>query len=380
MPYALAKPPARFSGLSGVIAAAAFVVSCTETSPGPETPTSPVPNTQPAAPQGPDFSAIQAAVEANDVADMAVLIGNADEVLYRYEKGTFLASEPVAVASASKLVFGLLAWLEVERGAVSLTTRPQDVITFWTAEAADARSQITFDMLLAFTSGLNATPTDPSCVADPLITLSACVERIYNEGVLTPPGTAFFYGPKHMQTAALMLEQASGQSIDQRLIEVLTGPLGISDTLRYPARFGENPRFSGSLEASADAYAAVLAALLKGDLIADQGGFLTNRPAGAALASVPSAISTAGLDWRYGFGFWIECDAPAFNAACEDEPTISSTGAFGFTPWIDFASGYWAIIAMEEPVTFSSNPAAASILLEQQLQPLIEAALPNSTN
>ena len=80
-------------------------------------------------------------------------------------------------------------------------------------------------------------------------------------------------------------------------------------------------------------------------------------------------------NWHYGFGFWIECDAVPFQPSCNDGPTISSPGAFGFLPWVDFDAGYWAVIAMREPNGSGTNPTAQSIDLEQVLQPMIERAL-----
>ena len=64
-----------------------------------------------------------------------------------------------------------------------------------------------------------------------------------------------------------------------------------------------------------------------------------------------------------------------FQPSCNDGPTISSPGAFGFLPWVDFDAGYWAVIAMREPNGSGTNPTAQSIDLEQVLQPMIERAL-----
>ena len=54
---------------------------------------------------------------------------------------------------------------------------------------------------------------------------------------------------------------------------------------------------------------------------------------------------------------------------------LSSPGAFGFTPWVDFGKGYWAIIAIEENTGKGFDPASVAVELEQALQPLIETAL-----
>jgi len=86
-------------------------------------------------------------------------------------------------------------------------------------------------------------------------------------------------------------------------------------------------------------------------------------------------LTSNGLNWHYGSGYWIECDSETFQSMCVDEPTISSPGAYGFTPWIDFENGYYAVIAMEEKRVGKAPASGYSVKLEQKLQPLIEAAL-----
>jgi len=89
----------------------------------------------------------------------------------------------------------------------------------------------------------------------------------------------------------------------------------------------------------------------------------------------PGAVELNMFDWHYGFGFWKECDLSSYQPECNIDPTISSPGGFGFTPWIDFDAGYWGVIAIEERPGFGSNPSQQSVQLEQALQPLIEAAI-----
>lgn len=177
-----------------------------------------------------------------------------------------------------------------------------------------------------------------------------------------------------MQIAALMFTESQGKSINQLLREVLFTPLGVSSETRY-SLLGDNARYGGGLRSSADDYARLLTALVKGDLAANRAGYLADRTAGVRFGYRPPTIGEKNLDWHYGFGFWKECDAPVYSAACEAEQVISSTGAFGFTPWVDFKRGYWAIIAIEESTGQTPSPGNVSVTLEQALQPLIADAL-----
>ena len=80
-------------------------------------------------------------------------------------------------------------------------------------------------------------------------------------------------------------------------------------------------------------------------------------------------MAEAGLPFRYGLGAWLECATPA--AGCS---VISSPGAFGFTPWLDRNTGYYAVIAMESGLA-DTGLAPASVRLAQDLKPLIAQAL-----
>ena len=331
---------------------------------------SPTPN--PPSANTPDFSALISEAEASPAADLAIMVGDETGVLFTYEKGNFSTDDQVAIASASKMVFGLLIWDLVESSDLSTTDRPQASIDFWTDMAGDGRSEITLDQLLGFVSGFNEPPGNPGCISDGSISLNDCVQTIYNGGLDTLPGDAFHYGPEHMQIAGLMATAATGQNIQDLLTERLGTPLGLSVT-EYPSAAGDNPRFSGQMRSSADDLALILTAVLAGDLVDDRDGYLEDRTASVLFDSRPTGLGDA--DWHYGFGFWKECDDLTYTDACDTEPTISSPGAFGMTPWIDFEHGYWGIVAIEA-IAIDGRPASqVSVELEQALQPLIEAAL-----
>jgi len=93
-------------------------------------------------------------------------------------------------------------------------------------------------------------------------------------------------------------------------------------------------------------------------------------PASACCSvSVSAPFANAGLNFHYGLAAWLECTPPATSCA-----VLSSPGAFGFTPWFDRDSGYYAILGME--VTESqSGVVAFAVNLAQDLKPLIRSAL-----
>lgn len=343
-----------------------------------------VPTTPPMSPPPPpppqpamSFDRVQAAIDMAVPQDMAILIGDETGVLYSYEKGSFRTEQQIRIASASKLVFGLAIWSLVEAGTLQRSSQPQDFISFWTDIPGDGRSDITLDQLLGFTSGFNEPPANPGCIGTGTIALSDCVETIYDGGVDSLPGDAFYYGPEHMQVAALMASLADGREMPTIIEEELVQPLGLSTRTGFLASAGDNPRYSGAMRSSAEDYAILLTAIMNGDLVNDRTGFLEDRTEGVFFGGVPAGIEDANLGWHYGFGFWKECDEMSYTAACDADPTISSPGAFGFTPWIDFEYGYWAIIAMEETSIDGRSASAVSVGIEQEVQPLIEAEFSN---
>jgi serine-type D-Ala-D-Ala carboxypeptidase/endopeptidase len=57
-------------------------------------------------------------------------------------------------------------------------------------------------------------------------------------------------------------------------------------------------------------------------------------------------------------------------------PAVASPGAFGFTPWLDRAAGYYAILGTELDATGNDEGVVAfAVNLQQGLRPLISAQL-----
>jgi D-alanyl-D-alanine-carboxypeptidase/D-alanyl-D-alanine-endopeptidase len=327
-------------------------------------------------PAAPDFAAVRGRMDQFTIPNVALIVGDRSGTLLRYERGTMTTARPLFIASASKLLLGVTAWRMVEDRRLAPDTRASSLIDFWSSAPADPRSAVTFGQLFAFTSGFNRTAEQQQgCIGDPGFTLRDCVKQIHDDGPDSPPGQSFNYGNEHMQIAALAMTVREGKSVDAIMRERLLAPLGVSAETRYTLGAGDNPTYSGGMRSNGEDYARVLAAILRGDVIADRTGFLADRVATRPVATVPPAISGNGLAWRYGWGFWKECEGPAYVPACDAAPIISSAGAFGFTPWIDFGKDYWAIIILEEPLNQGFDPAQRAIALEQELQPLIAAAL-----
>lgn len=318
-----------------------------------------------------DFSAVQAAIDASKVKNVAIVVGNAQGELFAYGKGDFTPDTQTDIASASKWLTGTLTYRLVEAGKLSLSDHPYRFLSYWTQDPGDSRSQITLEQLLSLQSGFNAKPWLGGCVEYPLTTLQNCAKTIYLGGVDTPPGTGFSYGPHHIQVAAALAEMAGGASFDTLFAQYVTTPLGMSQTSFVKAS-ESNPWAAGGAQSSARDYAKLLRAMLAGGFIQNIDTFTQSRTTNIPNLYVPSSVANTG-DWKYALGSWVECDGSDFVADhCADQKVNSSPGAYGFTPWIDRVHGYYGVIAMNIPLGDDDG-----VGLEQQVQPLIEAALGN---
>ena len=288
--------------------------------------------------------------------------------VYERSYGGFSPAANIAVASASKLVAGTLLLDLVARGELTLDRTTGDVLG-WSGE----RGTITLRHLLSFTSGL---APEAGCTINPLTTLAACVRDIEATATVAPPGTRYDYGSTHLHVAARMAEVVTGQSWNALYRERLADPLGIEASSRFfalpNAALGTaNPLVAGGLRITAHDYARLLGVIFaRGSAF----GLTTATPALFDLqAREPYPSVTVGnspgapFGFRYGLTAWLHCSTPA--TGCTE---LSSPGAFGFTPWIDRQTGYYATIAMEE---VAGSGATFGITLLQRIEPAIRAAL-----
>ena len=318
--------------------------------------------------------AASAAFAAQGISGMGLAIYDANGVK-RFEKmyGTFAPDQRVAIASSSKMVAGLVLMRLVDQGFLSLDSTTGTVLGWTGPQAA-----ITLRQLLSFTSGLER---EAPCTLLAGITLADCVDTISQQPLVAAPGTRFDYGSTHLHVAARMAEVVTGASWSSLFNSQLKTPLGLTspDLAWYTAPRQSvgtsNPLIAGGIRATMNEYAKILA------LDFNRGVHQGNRLIADALFTAqstepyPNAVIgnspflNAGINFHYGLAAWLECPPPATN--CK---VLSSPGAFGFTPWFDRESGYYAILGME--VTESqSGVVQFAVNLAQDLKPLIRAAL-----
>jgi CubicO group peptidase (beta-lactamase class C family) len=246
-------------------------------------------------------------------------------------------------ASTSKWVTAVVILELVDRGVLSLDTRANELLPFWTETEVQLRH------LLSFTSGY---ADDPRCVNSPTADFAACVEETFTSNVATatPPGSVYQYGSGHLQIAGLMAIRAAGAADWAELFEAFKARTGLFATGRYDLPSLTNPRLAGGMTWTAEEYLGFLRALQRGEILtADTTAALLANQRGAATLTTSPAFAGMHEDWSYGFGNWLECRTATEIGTydCGPGERNSSAGAYGAYPFLDRDDHYFGVIAQQ---------------------------------
>ena len=291
----------------------------------------------------------------------SVRLARGGQVLHLDHVGSYGPQTRVAIASASKWLSALTLARLIEAGVLRWDSRVGEYFP----DAPPATRDITITQLFSHTSGISI--DDAGCLSDRRTTLQACARQILGLPLQWTPGTAFAYGGNSMQVAGAMAEIASGRSWDELFLAEMVQPLGLSATdWTAGAAVGgyvpnPNPRIGGGARSTLDDYGRVLDMLLAGGLHGSAvflqpqtlATMALDRTEGLVVAYSP----VAGYGYGYGFGQWVEA-----KDASGATYRVSSPGAFGFTPWVDWRSGSNGVIlvfgngsAMRDDLTALEN-------------------------
>lgn len=266
-------------------------------------------------------------------------------------------STRVPYASATKWISGLALMRLVDQGSVQLADRLSD----WLPTFAGPKAAITFAQAFAHTSGL---PAQAPCIGDTGSTLQACGAAIGLGALPDAPGSVFKYGGVSMQAAGAAMELIVGQGFEAWMAADLIHKLGPSTYALDGFGSTLNPRIAGGGMGSVLDYAPILALTLDGGALLGQRILSTDAlraQIGEQTGGAPVASSPLPGAAGYGIGLWRERVGP------RGEPQqISSPGAFGAYPLVDFELGYGAFLLMRR-----STADAQAVLAV--IQPLLEA-------
>lgn len=274
--------------------------------------------------------------------DFTLMIKAENGRVFIHSTGNSSETTSYESASTSKVVTAAVVLSIVKDGVLSLEDHPQDYISAW--PSSDNLSDIKLKHLLSFTSGL---VDEPICINAAISNLETCVERIaIKNSNSIEPGEEFYYASTHLQVAGLMAVKASGLSSWQEVFENFKSDTGLFSSSSYDLPSLQNPRLAGGMHWTAEEYLEFLEAVYNEDILnselIDQ---MTSDQIQDATIGYSPAFENTEEDWHYGFGNWIECHSNPNN--CIQKTRISSAGAYGSYPFIDYENEYYGIVAMQ---------------------------------
>jgi len=297
-------------------------------------------------------------------ADFTLLIAADDGRRFEHSIGNSSPQISYRSASTSKFVTAAVILSLVESGDLSLTDQPQDYIQDWPTTGNLAN--INLAHLLSFTSGLN---NKALCVDYPNADPAACVYSalINNLSNSKVGGEEFYYSSSHMQVAGMMAINALEVDSWQDVFTLFKNRTGLFSNSTYDLPSSTNPRLAGGMHWTADEYFEFLKAIYKQTILTPEliMQMTSDQIANSIITNSP-VINGLSEDWHYGFGNWIECHSENFN--CSQVTRVSSPGAYGAYPFIDFANNYYGILAREGDVGTFPEGYAVFISVAEQLE------------
>jgi len=286
-----------------------------------------------------------------------------------HHAGDFDDDTVVSLASASKLLSGLVILRLVDRGLIDLDAPVSDYL----AEFSDAKGAMTMRQLFSHTAGLpgnrdgNLQPEpdlvilndDSLSLAESVSLIACCVEMI------GAPGEQFSYGGFSMQVAGRVAEVVAGADWEALVERELSGPLALSTIDFQGLGATRNYRIGGSARASLRDYRRVLEMLANGGVYRGQrflsdaamATLLDDQMSGKPVVYAPPTIQE--LELGYGFGGWLHYDQTG-----ADIVAMSSKGAFDALPWFRPIAGDWGMLYVEN---FGVNLNDQSVALFEQI-------------
>jgi CubicO group peptidase (beta-lactamase class C family) len=201
------------------------------------------------------------------------------------------------IFSGTKSFWGIAALAAAGQGLFRLDDRVSDTITEWRTDPL--KSQITIRQLLSLTDGIDgASHLHRTSIRD----RNAMALQL---PVVARPGSAFTYGPSHLQVfGELFRRKLNGRNPISFMEERVLRPLGIG-SLEYKRDARGNPLLASGFELSAQQWARL------GELILGHGSYHGRQIVSADL--LRQAFVGSDPNPAYGLTFWLNRPAGFFS-------------------------------------------------------------------
>lgn len=202
------------------------------------------------------------------------------------------------IFSGTKSFWGIAALAAVRDGLINLDDRVADTITEWKSPAeAGRKSQVTIRELLNFTDGIEPAP---HLHRESIRDRNAVAIRL---SILANPGTAFTYGPSHLQIfSELLRRKLNGRGTFAYLDAQVLGPLGLSG-VEYKKDARRNPLLATGFTLTVREWARL------GELVLGRGNYHGRQIVPENL--LRQAFVGSRPNPSYGLTFWLNRQAPA---------------------------------------------------------------------
>ena len=198
------------------------------------------------------------------------------------------------IFSGTKSFWGIAALCAVRDNLIKLDERVADTITEWKSDARKA--QITIRQLLNQTDGIEPSPHLHS---DSIRDRNAMAIQL---PLVASPGSAFAYGPSHLQIFNEVLRRKlNGRSTISYISENVLSPLGLT-SMEFKKDSLGNPLPASGFDLSAREWANF------GEMILGRGNFHGKQIVPANLLA--QAFTGSSANPSYGLTFWLNRQAP----------------------------------------------------------------------
>lgn len=229
----------------------------------------------------------------------AILVLQNGRTIFEHYANGGSANQRWPIFSGTKSFWGIAALAAVHDGLFKLDDPVSDTITEW--KTHPRKSQITIRQLLNQTEGVEsasrlqrATIRDRNGMAIQLPSLAA-------------PGTAFIYGPSHLQIfSELLRRKLKGRSVISYFEAHVTGRLGLR-SLNFKKDASGNPLPATGFELTAREWARL------GELVLGSGNYHGRQIVPANL--LREAFAGSQVNPAYGLTFWLNHEAPGGREA-----------------------------------------------------------------
>jgi serine-type D-Ala-D-Ala carboxypeptidase/endopeptidase len=283
----------------------------------------------------------------SNVADAALILRVDGQNVCRLFVGEYTSETRVATVSAAKWLTAATVMAVVDKGSLQLDTKVSEIYPL----TPELTASIQLSQLLSHTSGLL---WFSRCMGRADYTLQECAEQILEGDVQFDAGAGFFYGGPPFTVAGAMAEKISGKTWADLFKDAIADPLGMHNT-----SFGTSPNpalSEGAVVSSVDDYANFAQMILNRGVF--DGRRILSESAVAQMrkdwrGSAPIVYSPRG-DRPYALGAWVdESDEAGVGTV------LTSPGAGGFVPIVDFNRNMVVVFATEDPDVW---PALTAIL------------------